>query len=244
MRLFDGKPVSVPAREDLTFDTEALRDAVQVHDPALTVLATPNNPTGQAMPLDEIEAVVEAASGFVVVDEAYVEFNSEPSALRLLDTHPNVIILRTFSKAFGLAGLRVGFLLARPEVVGELMKSRLPFMVDAFAEEVALAALRRPELLAERVETLQASCRELTEALRAMKGVEVVPSKANFVLFRPEGGDAGGVMDRLVERGVLVRDMSGYAALQGYLRVNAGTSEENKAFLAALEHALRTEASA
>lgn len=243
VHLYGGALASVPPRSDLSFDAERLLEAIDENTPALVVLTSPNNPTGLAMPFGEIEAIVKAAPGFVVVDEAYVEFNDEESAQVLLRDHPNVIVLRTFSKAFGLAGLRLGFLLGHPSVIQELMKARLPFMVDRFAERVGMAVLERLEILKERVRRIKASCQELTEALQTMDGVEVVPSQANFVLFKP-AAEPRAVMDRLAEEGVLVRNMGGYPALEGYLRVNAGTSEENKAFLTALEKALRSEAGA
>jgi histidinol-phosphate aminotransferase len=236
-RLHGADLTTVGPREDLSFDAEGLVEAVRRTGAALTVLTSPNNPTGLAMPLDEIERIVDAAPGVVVVDEAYVEFNPEGSAVRLLDDHPNVIVLRTLSKAFGLAGLRVGYLLGRPEVVREMMKSRLPFMVDRFSEQVALAVLNRPELLRERVETMQRSAAELTEALQARDAVDVVPSAANFVIFTTPL-PSGEIQDRLAEEGVLIRDMSGYPSLEGYVRVSAGTPEENKAFLAALDKSL------
>jgi len=240
-RLQDAALTSVPPREDLRFDTDGLVDAVRSTDARLTVLATPNNPTGRAMTLAEIERVAAASPGVVVVDEAYVEFNSEPSAVELMDEHPNVMVLRTLSKAFGLAGTRLGYLIARPPVVRELMKARLPFMVDRFAEQTALSVLERPGLIEERVRRIQVSITELTEALRSMDAVEVVPTEANFVIFTtPMPGDE--LQDRLVDRGVLVRNMGGYPELEGYLRVNAGTRAENKAFLTALEETLSTAA--
>ncbi|QXD14439.1 histidinol-phosphate transaminase [Rhodocaloribacter litoris] len=237
VRLFGGKVVGVPPRPDLHFDADALVAAVERHRPALTVLASPNNPTGLAMPLADIERLAAAAEGFVVVDEAYVEFNDEPSARHLLDTYPNVLVMRTFSKAFGLAGLRVGYLMGHPAVVAELLKARLPFMVDRLAETVALALLERPELVTARVAELKASRQALTQALQAIEGVEVLPSQANFVLFRTPL-EPRPLMARLAGKGVLVRDMSGYPELPGYLRVNAGTPAENKAFLGALKEAL------
>ncbi len=236
-RLQDADLTSVPPKNDLRFDTEALAEAVAETEAALTVLATPNNPTGLAMSLDEIERVVAASPGIVVVDEAYVEFNPEGTAASLLDRHPNLIILRTLSKAFGLAGLRLGYLLAHPAVVTELMKARLPFMVDRVAEQTALAVLRRPDLIEERVQKLQASIARLTEALQSMEAVDVVPSAANFVIFTtPISADT--LQERLADRGVLVRNMGGYPELEGYLRVSAGTEEENNAFLDALETSL------
>jgi histidinol-phosphate aminotransferase len=193
------------------------------------------------MSLAEIERVAAASPGVVVVDEAYVEFNSEPSATQLIDEHPNVMVLRTLSKGFGLAGARLGYLIARPPVVRELMKARLPFMVDRFAEQTALSVLERPGLIEERVRRMQVSITELTEALQALDAVEVVPTEANFVIFTtPMPADQ--LHDRLADRGILVRNMGGYPELEGYLRVNAGTRAENKAFLTALEGTLSTDA--
>ena len=237
MRLQEADLTIVPPQDDFGFDADALATAAAETEAVLTILTTPNNPTGLAMTLDELEQVVTASSGFVVIDEAYVEFNPEGTAIDLLEQHPNVLILRTLSKGFGLAGARLGYLLAHPAVVTELMKARLPFMVDRFAEQTALAVLRRPDLIEDRVSRIEASITTLTEALQAMEGVEVVPSQANFVVFTtPLPADT--LQDRLADRGVLVRNMGGYPELEGYLRVSAGTEEENNAFLDALDVSL------
>ncbi|WP_263790978.1 histidinol-phosphate transaminase [Salinibacter sp.] len=237
MRLQEADLTIVPPQDDFGFDADALATAAAETDAVLTILTTPNNPTGLAMTLDELEQVVTASSGFVVIDEAYVEFNPEGTAIDLLERHPNVLILRTLSKGFGLAGARLGYLLAHPAVVTELMKARLPFMVDRFAEQTALAVLRRPDLIEDRVSRIEASITTLTEALQAMEGVEVVPSQANFVVFTtPLPADT--LQDRLADRGVLVRNMGGYPELEGYLRVSAGTEGENNAFLDALDVSL------
>ncbi len=237
MRLQEADLTIVPPQDDFGFDADALATAAAETDAVLTILTTPNNPTGLAMTLDELEQVVTASSGFVVIDEAYVEFNPEGTAIDLLERHPNVLILRTLSKGFGLAGARLGYLLAHPAVVTELMKARLPFMVDRFAEQTALAVLRRPDLIEDRVSRIEASITTLTEALQAMEGVEVVPSQANFVVFTtPLPADT--LQDRLSDRGVLVRNMGGYPELEGYLRVSAGTEKENNAFLDALDVSL------
>jgi histidinol-phosphate aminotransferase len=238
VKLFEGQLVAVPPRPDLSFDAEAILEAVRRTQPGLTVLTTPNNPTGLAMPLSEIVPIVEEAPGFVVVDEAYVEFTEEESARTVLDAYPNMLLMRTFSKAFGLAGLRLGYLMGHPAVMQELLKARLPFMVDRLAEMTALALLERPVLLRERITLMKQECQSITTALAAMEGVEVVPSQSNFVLFRTPL-ETKTVLNRLATSGVLVRDMSGYPELQGYLRVNAGTPDENKAFLVALKKALK-----
>lgn len=239
--LQDADLTSVPPRDDLRFDTDALVEAVSEEEPVLTVLTTPNNPTGRAMTLDEIERIVAASPGFVVVDEAYVEFNSKGTAADLLDRHPNVIVLRTLSKAFGLAGIRIGYLIAHPDVVNELMKARLPFMVSRFAEKTALAVLRHYDLVEKRVQKIQSSIEGVTQTLQDMEDVEVVPSEANFVLFTTPV-PADDLQERLADQGVLVRNMGGYPELEGYLRVSAGTEEENNAFLGALESSLHTAA--
>lgn len=235
--LFDGKLISVPPLSDLRFDARALYDAVCKHQPAFTVFTTPNNPTGLSMPLTEIEPIVGAADGFVVVDEAYVEFTEEVSAQTLLGQYPNLILMRTFSKAFGLAGMRLGYMVGHPIVIQELMKARLPFMVDRLSESLALTLLQHADVMQARIASLKAACKVLYSELEAMAQVDVVPSQANFVIFRTPL-PASELMSRLAAKGILVRNMSGYPELQGYLRVNAGTSQENKAFLAALNDAL------
>ncbi len=237
-RLHDADLTTIPPRDDLHFDIDALVAAVTRTDAAMTVLTTPNNPTGLALPPSDLERVLQATPGIVVVDEAYVEFNEHPPATELLDAYPNLIILRTLSKAFGLAGLRLGYLMAHESVVTELMKARLPFMVDRFSEAVGRTVLQHPDLLNERVQKLKTHTRHLADALAARSDVTTVPTQANFVLFAPQTKHADAVQDALAEHGVLVRNMGGYDALHGYLRVCAGTETENKAFLDALDAVL------
>lgn len=239
VRLFESDLIEVPARPDWQFDADALEAAIRTYQPPLTVITTPNNPTGLAMPFADVERLVAAADGVVVVDEAYHEFNPEPSATTLLPTHPNLLVMRTFSKAYGLAGLRLGYLMGDPALIHELMKARLPFMIDHFCQHIALALLNRPDLLAERIAAMQASRTFLADALRQREGVAVVPSHTNFVLFQTPR-DPAFVIDELAAQGVLIRNMGGYAELRGYLRVNAGTDAENRTFLAALDETLHT----
>ncbi|MEM6644613.1 MAG: histidinol-phosphate transaminase [Bacteroidota bacterium] len=235
--LFDAALTTVPCRPDLSFDAEALLAAVEREQPALTVLTTPNNPTGLAMRIEEIEPIVAASPGIVVVDEAYIEFTREVSGLTLLERYSNVISLRTFSKAYGLAGLRLGYLIGHPQVMQEMMKARLPFQIDRFAEHVALALLNRPTLIADRIAEMKTNTAALTDALAAIDGVEVLPSQTNFVLFKtPHPADT--MLQRLADAGVLIRNMGGYPELRGYLRVNTGTRAENKVFLDTLQAAL------
>jgi histidinol-phosphate aminotransferase len=151
-----------------------------------------------------------------------------------------VLILRTLSKAFGLAGLRVGYLMGHPELIGELMKARIPFMVGPIAQAAAMALLARPSLVADRIEAIRNGTAELTRALARMPGLETVATMTNFVLFRPVE-PVPGLFARLADAGVLVRDMGGYPELAGFLRVSGGTPDENRDFLTALQAVLGAE---
>ncbi len=215
------------------FDLEATSavEQVRAHDPAIVFLCSPNNPTGTALGLEVIEAVYAAAPrALVVVDEAYVEFArpGTPSALTLLAGRPRLVVTRTLSKAFALAGARLGYLAADPSVVEGLRLVRMPYHLGAQTQAVALAALRHADLMLATVDALKAQRDRIVNCLRDL-GCDPVPSDANFVLF-------GGLADRtvtwqaLLSRGVLVRDVG----LEGYLRVTAGTPEETSAFLDAL----------
>jgi len=237
VRMHGGEVVPIAPRPDLHFDHDALIEAASSEDITLTVVSSPNNPTGLSVPFEALEQLCASAPGFVVVDEAYQEFCPQRKATSLLDTYPNLIVLRTLSKAFGLAGLRIGYMLGHPSVISEILKARLPFMVDRLAETAALVMLRSSEFLKERVEILKHGTRSLTTELQSIRGVSVVPSSTNFVLFKTDQ-QAGGLADRLTDTGVVVRDMAGYPELTDYIRVTTGTEAENKEFIAALKRAL------
>lgn len=233
VRLHGGKPLQTQCTTDYQVDCDAVVETIEREQPKLTILATPNNPTGLAIPKKEIERIVRAADGFVVIDEAYHEFNPEGTALDLLMRYPNVIILRTLSKAFGLAGLRLGYMVARPDVISEMMKSRLPFMVDRLAEQVGLLLLRHQDLIRDRVDQIKVYTENLRQAMLERDDIEVLPTDTNFILFKTKH-DPAELLQRLADEDVLVRNMGGYPQLKGYLRVTSGTPSENKAFLDAL----------
>ena len=235
--LYEANVVAPPPRKNLSFDAGAIIEAACLHDAGLVVVTTPNSPTGLSMPFDQVRAIVENVPGFVLVDEAYGEFSREPSALMLLAAHPNLLVLRTFSKAFGLAALRLGYLMGNPAVIREIRKARIPFMVDRLSELAALALLDRPLLWQQRIAYLQQGTQWLYEALTMIAGVEALESQTNFVLFRGSV-DSDALMQALVNRGILVRSMSSYKDLAGYVRVNTGTEEENKFFIRALTDVL------
>ena len=236
--LHGGVPVLVPPKSNLHFDIDRILSEVKTHTPPLTIIASPNNPTGLSVSIEDIERILSATDGFLVVDEAYIEFTETDGTFNLLSSYPNLIILRTFSKAYGLAGLRIGYMLAHPYVIRELMKSRVPFGVDPLAETVALSLLEKPEIVAHCVEHIKRERDLLYAQLDSIPEIHPIPSQANFVIFKTPQKPAN-LMKNLAREGVLVRNMEGYSELAGYLRVNAGSLEENKVFLSALEKTLR-----
>ena len=212
---------------------DALEDA---GDADVLLLANPNNPTGALLGLDDLRRLHAVTRGLLVVDEAYVEFAPEGSSARaLLDELPRLVVVRTFSKAFRLAGLRVGYLLGPAAVVDGLRRVRLPYHLDAVAQRAAVLALRHePAFLAHRTRTIAERDR-VAAALAALPGVVVHPSSANFLLFETPVPD---LFDRLLARGVLVRDVAATVGRPGALRVTIGTPSEDDAFLAAVTAAL------
>lgn len=219
-----------PRRDDFSLDADLAVDVVRERAPDVLFVTTPNNPTGQSVELDELRAIADAAPGLVVVDEAYVEFSSGPSAVELLATHGHkLVVSRTMSKAFAFAGGRLGYLAAAPAVVDALMLVRLPYHLSALTQAAALAALGHADDTLALVATLAAERDRIAAALTDL-GATVVPSTANFLLyggFAPQLRDAHAAWQAYLDAGVLVRDVG----VPGHLRVTVGTPEENDRFL-------------
>ena len=224
--------ISGPRGEDFTIDVAAAEKAIAENQPDVVFITTPNNPTGTAVPPETVLALYEAAQAakpsMVVVDEAYIEFSHGASLLPLLEGRPNLVVSRTMSKAFGAAGLRLGYLAAHPAVVDAVQLVRLPYHLSAVTQATALAALEHTGTLLGYVEQLKTERDRLVTELLAI-GYEVTASDANFVQFgRFE--DSHATWRKILDRGVLVRDNG----VPGWLRVTAGTPEENDAFLDAV----------
>ncbi|MFE4592869.1 histidinol-phosphate transaminase [Streptomyces laurentii] len=236
--------ISGPRNDDFTIDVDAARRAITTHAPDVVFITSPNNPTGTAVEAETVLALYEAAQAvkpsLVVVDEAYVEFSHRPSLLPLLEGRPHLVVSRTMSKAFGAAGLRLGYLAAHPAVVDAVQLVRLPYHLSAVTQATALAALEHTDTLLGYVEQLKAERDRLVAELREL-GYEVTDSDANFVQFgRFDGpGGAQAAWRKILDRGVLVRDNG----VPGRLRVTAGTPQENDAFLDAVRQ-LKKEQSA
>ncbi|MBB4910278.1 histidinol-phosphate transaminase [Actinophytocola algeriensis] len=217
-----------PRRADFTLDTAAATRVLAERAPHIAFVTSPNNPTGGSIPLDELRALVEAAPGLIVVDEAYAEFSSQPSAVTLLAEYPaKLIVSRTMSKAFAFAGGRLGYLAAAPAMVDALLLVRLPYHLSVVTQAAARAALRHADATLASVHKLASERDRVVDALRGL-GFQVVPSDANFVLFG-QFDDAPATWQAYLDHGVLIRDVG----IPGHLRVTIGTPAENDAFLAA-----------
>ena len=225
--------VGVPLTSTFDLDLPAMLEAMERHQPALVYLAYPNNPTGNLFDAAAMHEVITAAPGLVVVDEAYHAF-AEASFMDRLGEYPNLLVMRTVSK-LGLAGLRLGFLAGEGAWLGQLDKVRLPYNINVLTQVSAEFALRHSAVLDEQTRHIREERARLSEGLRAIDGVEVYPSAANFILFRVGVGRADAVFEGLKARGVLIKNLNGAGgALGDCLRVTVGTPEENTVFLAAL----------
>ncbi|HEU5002766.1 MAG TPA: histidinol-phosphate transaminase [Actinomycetota bacterium] len=223
---------------DFTMDLETSLEAIRVNRPDIVFLCSPNNPSGTLIPEEDIEAIAAAASGLVVLDEAYAEFAGE-SAWRLVEDHEHLVVARTFSKAFRMAGARIGYLIAQAPVIQEVLKVRLPYHLSSLTQAAALTALEHAEELESTVVTMRHERGRLWDELSTTRGITAFPSRANFILFRCDAVEAATVWQRLLDRGVLVRDFSSTQGCEGCLRVSVGTAEQDERFLQALSEALR-----
>lgn len=225
--------VSIPLTPQLSYDTAALLETIEQRQPDVTILCSPNNPTGCVIESKHLRSLLRATRGLVVIDEAYHEF-AQQTVAPLLAEHENLVVLRTFSKAMAFAALRIGYLLAAPELVREIGKAVLPYNLNAFSQIAAEVALEKyPALLGPTVEAIIAERERLYLALSEISGLHPLKSHANFFVVRAEM-DPKRIFNGLLKRDILIRDVSGYPMLSEYFRFNVGTPEENDRLLRAL----------
>ncbi len=230
----------VALRDDFSLDTEAFLAAMAKEQPALVWIAFPNNPTGNAFPVADIERIIRAAPGLVVIDEAYQPFAGTTFMPRLAEFE-NMVVMRTVSK-IGMAGLRLGYVCGRPEWIDSFNKTRSPFNINVLTEAVAIRLLRNKKVLDAQAAKVLEERERLRPELERLQGLRIYPSAANFLLARVAGGKGAGtrVFDRLKAQGVLVKDFSGgHPLMENCLRLTVGTPEENRILLAALREALK-----
>jgi len=222
--------VGVALHDDFSLDVSAMLEAIERERPGLVFIAYPNNPTGNLFAARDLEAVLAAAPGLVVVDEAYSAF-SDASFLHEIENHPNLLVLRTVSKV-GMAGIRLGYAVAAPEWIAELDKVRPPYNVSALTQAAAVALLADTSWIAEQSSAIRTERARLERALVRLPATTVFPTQTNFVLARV--GDATALFDGLRARRILVKNLHGWhPLLANCLRITVGTPEENDALLAA-----------
>ena len=232
-----AESIAVPVDEAHAVDLDAIGEAIR-EDTTLVYLCNPNNPTGTYVPQSEIRKFVDRVPDdtLVVVDEAYGEYvaaEDYPSAIPMAVERPNVTVARTFSKMYGLAGLRVGYMIGRPDTLGSLRKAQIPFVVNSLAQTAAAAALGFPERVAERFEMNRRGVSYMEAAFEA-RGIEFVPTQANYIWTRL-GTETRSIIQALLERGTIIRPMT-----DEWTRVSIGTPEENRKFIADLDRVLAT----
>ena len=238
--VLDGEVLSVPLNEDLEYDVNRLRDAVTDFKPDVTIICSPNNPTGCVIDDDDLRALLNASNGLVAIDEAYHEF-SEHSLVPLLKDHANLVVLRTFSKAMALAGLRSGYLLAAPELTREIGKALLPYNLNVISQTAAEVAVDLyEEELRPLVRAIITERDRLFTELGRIDGLSPVKSHANFIAVQ-SAINPRKVFDELFKRDILIRDVSSYPMLSDYFRVSVGTPEENGKLMAALREIFKQE---
>ncbi|MCE5194806.1 MAG: histidinol-phosphate transaminase [Nitrospiraceae bacterium] len=228
------KNIAVPLDEEFDLDIDKILSVIKKQNPRLIFLSTPNNPTGNCFSADRILKIIDASKGIVVIDEAYQPFASEKGFLPLLKDYKNMVILRTVSK-IGMAGLRVGFMIADSEIISVINKIRLPFNVNSFSQAIAIHALKNKNKLNFFIKAIISERDRLMDELSKIRNIKPYPSEANFILFKTKNSDK--IYNILLKKGILVKNMKG--VVDGCLRVTVGTKEENDIFLNALIKELR-----
>ncbi|BBY15606.1 histidinol-phosphate transaminase [Mycolicibacterium litorale] len=226
--------------DDFSLDVDTAVREITARRPDLVFVTSPNNPSGQSVPLDDLRRLLDAMdSGIVILDEAYGEFSSQPSGVALIDEYPaKLVVSRTMSKAFAFAGGRLGYLVAAPAVIDAMLLVRLPYHLSSLTQAAARAALRHADDTLASVATLIAERDRVANGLGQL-GFRVIPSDANFILFG-EFADAPATWQRYLDQGVLIRDVG----IPGYLRATTGLADENDALLTASARLAETELAA
>jgi histidinol-phosphate aminotransferase len=232
-KILGADVISVPLNTQLEFDLPALKAEIELSKPDVVIICSPNNPTGCVMSHSDLAMILNATRGLVVIDEAYFEF-SEQTALPLLEQHENLIVLRTFSKAMALAGLRVGYLLAAPDLVREISKSVLPYNLNVFSQTAAEVAIEMHQTEMQPLISLIRNERDrLYAELKRISGLMPIPSRANFMLLRSTI-PPGRIYEELLQRDILIRNVSAYPLLQDCFRISVGTPAENDFLISTL----------
>jgi histidinol-phosphate aminotransferase len=224
--LLQSQIVSVPMLPNLDFDTEAILRTAQDEAVDFIVISTPNNPTSKSLTFDEVRLIAESSDAIVLVDEAYIDFSRQRSILELINELPNLVVLRTMSKAIALAGIRIGFAIANPTLMAEIAKPKIPFASSRLAEITITKVLANYSLVTDAVSFILHEREKLYAALCSIEGVEPFESDTNFLIIRVSNANV--VFQSLRSAGILVRNVSNYHLMENCLRFNVGLVDENK----------------
>ncbi len=221
----------IPRNNDFSLNLDQMISEGKIGDTRLIFVCSPNNPTANEATWGELENLLQNTSALVIVDEAYVEFGGQ-SCLPLMDKYTNLAVMRSFSKSFGLAGLRVGYLIAHPTVIDQMSRVKQPFNINSFSQKAALAVLEHLTLFKKLIADMMYKRDHLWKQMNNMKEIEVLETITNFITFKT-ALSADEIHQQLIKQGVLIRNISG-PGLENYLRVSVGTDDENKTFLESL----------
>ena len=227
--------VEVPLKEDFQFDVDEIIKSSK--DAKLIITASPNNPTGTWLLLDEIEKIASNVDCIFALDEAYFEYSGQ-DASKLLHKYKNLVVIRTFSKALSLAGLRLGYLLGNPEVVFQMSKAKMPFSVGWFPQIAGEVILKKDDFIKLNAERIISERNRIYKRLNEMGGIKPIPSRTNFIMFQLLRNSAVEIEKKIRDAGILIRSFAGQY-LEDKLRVSIGLPHENEAFIIALEEALK-----
>jgi len=230
-QIYEMEVVSVPLLTDFKFDVPSIIDAAK--ETKMVILPSPNNPTGTSISIDDVIQITENINGIFILDEAYIEFHKK-TAQEYINKYKNLVIIRTFSKAFSLAGLRLGYLLAQPQIAKELEKAKLPFSVGIFQQIAGEVLMRNYSVIKDNIDVIINERDRLFEEVSKLSNVEPIPSSANFFVFSIAGYDAAQAYEYFYKNGILLRHF-GDERLKDYLRVTIGKPEENEKFMAVLK---------
>jgi histidinol-phosphate aminotransferase len=232
-----SSPISIPLTPALQYDIEAIIATVKKNPRCVLILSSPNNPTGSALSEPDLRRILNEHNGFCIFDQAYVEFGGF-NAVPLLSEYPNLIIIRTFSKAFAGAGLRLGYLIGNPAIVQEVNKIKLPYNINFFIEYTALALLKYRDSIFKTHTTIKTEREALYAFFKTLPFDAIYPSAANFILVRCR--EKQRLFEELKTAGILVRDVSTYPMLENCLRISVGSPEENRLLKTTLESFFRS----
>ena len=230
-QVFSAKYIGAKAEEDFKLNVDSIIKDIKKNNPKLVILCNPNNPTGSVLTKEEVRKIVKSTDALIALDEAYMEFGDESLIDEVMD-YDNLLIVKTVSKAFSLAGIRMGYIVANEDIITSIEKVRAPYNLNSLSTYIATEALRQKERMFDYVKNIKEEREKIYKALVDL-GVKAYPSGANFVFFK---SDIDNLQKKLVDKDVLIRKFSG--KLDGYYRVSVGTKEQNEKFLEAFKEVM------